>query len=258
MRHIYASFSDLASTIPKAHVLHISSGFLEENSETITSLVCESDSSTWAIWIDDTIEDSASDGVLAAYSSLVHSIARAGKTIFNLYGGFFSVCLTGCGLAGMCNGPGYGEYKSAEPITTGPVPVKLYIPPLSKRMNVTDSYDLLRRVYGSLTYNQYSESVCPCPICKNGLETSGLAGLIPYYGETKQSRGRDGRIYSMPTAQAIERSRFHFLLQRLSEFRTIARIGVGGVRNILDSKQAAWPGNRYEIAHIIRWLNNLG
>src|ERR1017187_317003 len=256
MNTIWRAFESENPSGQEVGVIHISASFLNSQIDSMCEIVTRSRIPHWAVWINETEEDVAEPNVLRAYRQLVERSREAGKTIFNFYGGLFSLCSISRGLAGICNAPGYGESKSAEPISTGPAPAKFYIPHLAQRWTVTEAYDVLARANIGRSRDEFLRDVCRCPICQLGIQ-GGLVDLIPYYGETRRTIRRDGRPQDMPTGRALERGRFHFLIQRLDEFRRISPLSNAQVTALLTEKIDSWRGNRIEIEHLERWRSIL-
>lgn len=77
------------------------------------------------VWVSDLEELNASASALSQYASAISSAAVAGKAVFALYGGFFSVLLQSVGLKGSSHGIGYGEYRRwVELPVSGPPPAR--------------------------------------------------------------------------------------------------------------------------------------
>lgn len=96
------------------------------------------------------------------------------RQLINLYGGFFSICLSKSGLAGFNNGLGYSESRDwPELSATGAAPARYYIPRLHAFATPALA-ELVMRLEPRLR--------CPCAICTRASDR--LVGLS--YAALKQ------------------------------------------------------------------------
>jgi hypothetical protein len=86
-----------------------------------------------AIWVSGLDELTASPQDLLAYARAIRASGDSGRSLFALYGGFFSVLLHSVGLGGSSHGIGYGENRSwIELPESGPPPARYYLPQLHR------------------------------------------------------------------------------------------------------------------------------
>jgi len=90
-----------------------------------------------------------------ARSVLEHSDARS---LINLYGGFFSICLHYLGLWGFSNGLAYSESRDWPDLSsTGAAPARYYVRPLHAFLPPATAQALTE-------YDGFF--ACPCPVCE--------------------------------------------------------------------------------------------
>jgi hypothetical protein len=110
-----------------------------------------------------------------------------GRSLINLYGGFFSICLHYASLWGFNNGLGYSEARSwPELAATGAAPARYYLPALH-------AYVVPR--LAQLIIDADDFFVCPCRVCAS----------------------RDGRVLGM----AYHDLKRHFVLARGNEIASV-------------------------------------
>jgi hypothetical protein len=85
-------------------------------------------SRTQFFWITDFDERLVDSSILGRLWRTVADQALKGKDLVNLYGGFFSICMSHAGLWGFNNGLGYSESRAWPQLTsTGAAPPRYYI-----------------------------------------------------------------------------------------------------------------------------------
>jgi hypothetical protein len=95
------------------------------------------------VWVSDLDEFEAPPDVLADYAAAISIAHGRGQLLFALYGGFFSVLLSGFGLTGSSHGIGYGESRSwLELPQSGPPPARYYLPRLHRYVSQELAYQL--------------------------------------------------------------------------------------------------------------------
>jgi len=96
-----------------------------------------------AVWVSGLEELTSSPEVLALYLRSLASGRDAGKKLFALYGGFFSVLAANFGLVGSSHGIGYGEYRNwVELPQSGPPPARYYLPRIHRYVSQDFAYRL--------------------------------------------------------------------------------------------------------------------
>ena len=68
------------------------------------------------LWFSGFNELSAAPATLTRFRKLVESLSACGLEVYNMHGGFFSLCLSSFGLNGISHGVGYGEQKDVMPV----------------------------------------------------------------------------------------------------------------------------------------------
>lgn len=110
-------------------------------------------------WISNLDEFRPSSGTeLEAYGHSIFEASQQGKSVFALYGGFFSVLLARLGLTGSSHGIGYGEHRDfVELPTSGAPPARYY----SSRLHRYIPVDVAQ-----ILWTQFPQLVdCSCGDC---------------------------------------------------------------------------------------------
>lgn len=116
-------------------------------------------SSTTFFWINDLQEQRAPTEALSALWRTVSEYADQ-YSLINLYGSYFSVCMSYVGLAGVNSGLLYSESRDWIVLsTTGAPPPRYYVPNL---------HTFLQPGQASLLVESEPWFACPCSICTNG------------------------------------------------------------------------------------------
>lgn len=179
-------------------------------------------------WITSCDERLADFTSLRRLWTVIQDRSKAGVTLTNLYGGFFSICLGIAGLAGFGNGLAYSESRAWPALdSTGAAPARYYVravhafaPPAAADQLVT----LQPRFR------------CDCLVCTR-VRAVGRSIVSMDYAELKA----------------------HFALARLWEMELVDRESVIGVarhlRSSLSDYQATAlpPGVRIATAHLKTW-----
>jgi len=128
------------------------------------------------LWIDDFSEHDVPGNSLRGYTDLVKKLYDNGIDVYNLYGGFFSIILTGFDdelgfrLSGVGHGLEYGEYRAVVPVGGGIPTSKYYYYPLHNRIDYATTSQLLYEL-GILNedstsgYGRYKNEICNCDKC---------------------------------------------------------------------------------------------
>ena len=113
------------------------------------------------VWVSGLDEMSTAPRDLATYGRAIWNTHRAGQRSFALYGGFFSLLLSGIGLAGASHGIGYGEHRAwLELPQSGPPPARYYLP----RTHRYVAQDLAFAMWATAP----ELTRCGCKICDEG------------------------------------------------------------------------------------------
>jgi hypothetical protein len=127
-----------------------------------------------AFWVSGFEELEALPSDLAAYGQAIADSQDREQGVFALYGGFFSVVLSGVGLDGCCHGIGYGEHRHwPELPQSGPPPARYYLPRAHRYVSQDLAYQLWRRDPDLTT--------CECAIC------DGRPPVLDYHELMKHS-----------------------------------------------------------------------
>ncbi len=113
-------------------------------------------SSSQFFWVTSLNEREADEGVLQTLWDSVEA-TRDSRQLINLYGGFFSVCLSLVGLEGVNHGLGYSEYREWPALSaTGAAPPRYY---------VRDLHAFFPPARAQLIVQAAPSLACPCPVC---------------------------------------------------------------------------------------------
>lgn len=207
-----------------------------------------------AFWLDDFDEFSAGLNELSALKDFVTEIISSKEICLNLYGSGYSSFLTSRGLS-LVLSCGHGEAKGVEPLSGGFPIATYYIRSLHNRYRIAAAYNLLLRANLGVTRGDFLRSVCSCAICKEYI-SAGLIDLVRNFdlqGAARQTR-RGPRTF--PTGQALERCKFHYLLNRIAEFKTISAASPRAAMQRLYDDKALWAGVPGANHHLDRWLSS--
>lgn len=203
------------------------------------------------IWIDNFSEDEVSEEDLSIFIDVVVALKQSGKSVHNLYGGYFSVLLQKLifPLDGTCHGLEYGESRGVVPIGGG-VPIsKYYFPPLHKRLPYADLIKALNAngwgEEGS-TNADFSDKVCDCIQCRD----------IPKFGESKPGKpNKKGIQRNYPTMEAKRHSLRHYLYSKVREFKDVAEKDIVPLLEDLEAMHLRYLQSFSEnnISHLLRW-----
>lgn len=99
------------------------------------------------IWVSDLDEMKLENfSRLRSYAAAIKQISRSGIAPFALYGGYFSVMLRSCGLAGASHGVGFSESRNhVELKTSGAAPARFYVSRLHRFIPRDLASELWRR-----------------------------------------------------------------------------------------------------------------
>lgn len=133
------------------------------------------------LWIDDFDEHEVSCDLLIGFCDVVRRFNNSRIKIYNLYGGFFSIILTGfiSELDFELNGVGhaleYGESRRVVPVGGGIPTNKYYYYPLHYRLDYRRATSLLNNFgYFSLPSKEgakkYFKNICSCHLCKEVIQ----------------------------------------------------------------------------------------
>jgi len=212
------------------------------------------------LWIDDFPETGASEAQLRGFAGLVRELG-AHAPVINLYGGFFSVALSRCGirpeLAGVVHGLEYGESRGVIPVGGGIPVAKYYYPALHTRLPFRHAVRAVRAAGGMGTAADFHEKVCGCRECTRVITSDPSAEFMDY-GRTKPVRFiRRGVPTAMeyPLPETKDHSVRHFMWSKGREYR--ATMSIGGVLEQLSEALVLAAVVGSEAAHCAVWAEVL-
>lgn len=146
-----------------------------KTADVLGDLLIDAGSDQAVVWVDGLNEMQVEATALAAYGKSLKKASDAGIQTFALYGGFFSVLLSGVGLRGSSHGIGFGEHREyLELPRSGPPPKRYYMPRLHRYVSQEFAYRLWQ--------NNPSLAECDCEVCQNELPV-----LLEYHALMKHS-----------------------------------------------------------------------
>lgn len=209
------------------------------------------------LWIDEFDETDTSLELLQSFRSLVENLSQKGKSVFNLYGGYFSILLTKIqnGLSGVCHGMEYGESRKVVPVGGGLPRAKYYFPPLHKRLRAEDFQRIVNTKSGwseGSKNSDFAKEVCSCKQCCN---LDQFAETQTY--EIKSQKGTSRRGETSTTA-AKEHSLAHYLLNKTKEYSFVRdntiEVLLADLKNAYDKYS---PVAKADASHLTRWIEAL-
>jgi hypothetical protein len=147
-------------------------------------------------WVPDFDERNADVKDLRHVWSAVTEFSKE-RTLINLYGGFFSICMSQVGLDGFNNGLGYSESRSwPELSATGAAPARYYIRalhsfvPLAVAQQIVDADDWFE---------------CPCRVCDSSRRANRVIPSMGYHDLKKHfALAREFEILYVGSTSAVD------------------------------------------------------
>lgn len=172
-----------------------------------------------------------------------------GKSVYNAYGGFFSILLGNDEvnlLDGVSHGLEYGENRGGYPVGGGMPSSRYYFFPLHRRLRYSESLELLEKL-GYLNTNEhlwgssyaYLKEICRCKICKllmpeymGGFDRFRSTGMYEVnYSGHKQRRTK-------ATSEEKARCRRHYMYCKKVEFNYVKKRKLNIIlQELLDNKE---------------------
>ncbi len=257
MKSIWSDFLNFYKGDNGVCVLQCSIEMLDSHGDELKKFFDEIKPKHVALWLDNFGEDKASVDDLVVFGNFVMDLNKLYISVFNLYGGSFSMFLYPFGMSGLVCSSGYGEAKGVDPISGGLPAAKFYIKSRHTRESVATAYDLLVRADMGETLENYYKDVCACPICKRGIE-QGRIDIIRFYGELgEEVMCKDGVARRFPTSNAMDRCAFHFLFNKLMEYRAIKKLTGSEILEIFKKDIETWNDVDNGHGHLQNWYSAL-
>jgi hypothetical protein len=171
------------------------------------------------LWIDQFVEQEASQSELKAYIYLLKELGDNGIPVINLHGGFFSVALArfredlSGKLVGVCHGLEYGENKPVIPLGGGVPVAKFYSRQLHHRLSPTVAIRAMGALGGLTDPTAFWTEICDCNRCKELITNDPEEDINHYFETSSTSFWRSGSRVSMdfPTGEASSNCLQHYL-----------------------------------------------
>jgi hypothetical protein len=167
------------------------------------------------IWIAAFSEHEATASELRAFVRLLERFGDMAPVV-NLYGGFFSIALSRCGVvksvAGVCHGPGYGEDRDVIPVGGGVPVAKFYVPALHARLELKAAFRAIRALGGLKSVDEFDNRICDCKECRELITKDPEID----FGEYMRTRTKKKEY---PTAETKEHCVRHYMWCKEREYR---------------------------------------
>ena len=209
------------------------------------------------LWFSGLDEDDSRDPreleiTLRSFRRLVVSLSSK-LEVYNMHGGFLSMALAKFGMMGVSHGVGYGEQKGVLPVVGQSIPtVRYYLPDIHRTLGVPD----LQASFGVLrlkTPADFHKQICNCAICRGVVARS--TDQFGMFGELHPSGKRDSKRL-IQTPAAAKRCRYHFMLRRLTERSSVARMTTVDIIHSMESAFDRWntlPTVQRYCSHLPVW-----
>lgn len=223
----------------------------------------------YILWVEDFEETLASQDEIENLLFFLEFFQ--GKSMYNAYGGFFSILLGHDAiklLDGVSHGLEYGENRGGFPVGGGLPSSKYYFFPLHRRLNYLESFELLEKrnyintnVYLWGRSKPYLSEICRCKICKelmpeymSGFENFRSTGMyeVHYSGHT-QRRTKATKSEKMTC-------RYHYMYCKKVEFKYVQRRKLDVILQDLtesEKKYRELMPLKEKIGTIVSWVDAL-
>lgn len=205
------------------------------------------------LWLDNFVEEEASEEDLRAYVNFVVTLAKTEKNVFNLYAGGFSPFLLPFGLFGIVNNAGYGMQRDIEPLIGGVPTAQYYIPSLHVRTQILSAFQLMTQNNAGRTKEDFLRDICSCPVCKEGIK-KGIEDFVLFFWQVAPPKNKPDSNIKYPSQECLQRCAFHFILSRLIEYRFFKQTTRKDALTRLSKEIELWKGDN---VHLKRWKKML-
>lgn len=208
------------------------------------------------LWFSAFSEIEANELELVALRKLTAALSKV-ATVYNLHGGYYSLCLSKFGMQGISHGVGYGEHKDVIPVVSAGLPsVRFHLPSLHHRYGVPD----IERCFagaGIKSPQDFFDKICDCVVCRGVV--AGNVKNFSQFGDTylpSPSSKKD-----LQTPASAKRARFHFLFARNKEAASVVAGNIVDLVGRIDKQYAVFanedaiPGRKKN--HVSRWTSAL-
>lgn len=217
------------------------------------------------LWVDDFSEHDVTSGELRGFVNSVQRLQAGGAKVVNLYGGFFSIALTGKEfgvLSSVCHGPQYGESRELTPVGGGLPVARFYMRSLHSRLRFADAFRILQRNGWLTSEASYFENVCNCTECRQLIKKYGVSEGFAQYGKSKPvtfERGGSTVTMSYPLRETQESATRHYLYAKEFEFRMVGESSGAEIVKRLRRAQEKFKRDLGldAVAHLGRWADAL-
>lgn len=210
------------------------------------------------LWVDNFDEHEVSQSHLESFVNLLQELSHF-SSVINLYGSFFSVILSRCGivknLIGVSHGLEYGEMRGVVPVGGGMPKAKYYLPRLHKRLDFIDAVRAVRALGGLKSANEFHENVCNCRICQSVISDAPESEFEAFSKGKSKTFTRNGQrvTQEFPLRETRDLTVAHYLQCKREEYRNQISLSnvLSELANVHEQLRAA--GIPKEIGHCLRW-----
>jgi hypothetical protein len=225
----------------------------KQSAEVIQNLIACKPAGVW-LWFSRLDEHFATVQELSALRWWVETLSPK-MSVYNMHGGFFSMCLSRVGMVGIAHGVGYGEQKDVVPVIGQSTPtVQYYVRGLHAKYSVLEIMRCFS-VLGIKKPEEFFSRICDCVICRGiiGADLNAFA----QFGEIHYSTPASRRAAQTPAA--AKRCRFHFLLNRIMEREYVKDSGLARIAEECVSAADTWSKTVIagKLDHLRRWAEVL-
>lgn len=173
--------------------------------------------------------------------------------VHQAFGGSLSTFALAKGLATVAHGVNYWESKGWEPIASGGLPTARYFhPPLRERLRVPEAIAIVENRVADAA--EFYDQVCPCDVCRevvgDDLARFGAFGAVNI--KTRRTRGGGSAEFDSPTAEALYRTKTHYLHAKGLEVQLALQQGFSA-SDRLQGDAEIWASDLTRTRHLDRW-----
>jgi len=174
------------------------------------------------VWVDSFSELQASEDELRTFVEFLRQLGTLAD-IVNLYGGFFSLALSRCGLVkplvGVCHGLEYGEDRGVLPVGGGIPVAKYYLPALHARLRFREALRAVRALQGLKSVDDFLSRICECEECRRVIRSDPVVDFREYLMTCRKRSLKDGREREYPLPETKEHCVRHYMWCKAREYR---------------------------------------